>query len=513
MPKHVLIKSAAFCLVTIAPTAAAALLNFERLWTASTTGAEIGVFAASAQRVFITNAEDNSLDVIDAGNGNLLHSIDTLGSPNSVAYCGEECAFPVIAVAVEGDTKQMPGFIRFYRVHDYAYLGSVEAGALPDMVTFTPDGRKVLVANEGEPNDAYDNDPEGSVTIIDISGYATGGDDAVTVKHLSFSVFNDRAFALVQGGVRIFGPNATVGQDIEPEYITVSDDSKRAWVGLQENNAIAEIDIDNAEIVAVRALGSKRHRRARHAFDASNRDDIDGNLQRWPVRSLYMPDAIAQFTVAGETFIVTANEGDARDYDGFSEEARVADLALDPEKFPDAELLQADEHLGRLKTTLVQGDTDGDGDFDSIYAYGGRSFSIWSEHGARAYDSGNRLARRVLSDFPEAWDDGRSDDKGGEPEALTIGHIDGRPIAFVGLERYSVVLAYDLSNPQCPRYLGGVNKESDISPEGLQFISAEQSGRKHNQLLVVNEVSATTSLYSIGLNRDLARLGSGCKSR
>lgn len=513
MSKFALLKSATIYLITIAPISAAQPLSFERNWTASSSGAEIGAYAASEQRVFITNPEDNSIDIVDAHTGNPLHSIGVLGSPNSVAYCGETCAFPVIAVAVEGETKQLPGFVRFYRVADYTYLGSVEAGALPDMVTFTPNGRKVLVANEGEPNDAYDNDPEGSITIIDISGYATGGDDAVTVKHLSFSVFNDRAFALVQGGVRIFGPNATVGQDIEPEYITVSDDSKRAWVGLQENNAIAEVDIDNAEIVAVRALGSKRHRRARYAFDASNRDDIDGNFQRWPVRSLYMPDAIAQFTLAGETFIVTANEGNARDYDGFSEEARVADLVLDPEKFPDAELLQADELLGRLKTSLAQGDTDGDGDFDRIYAYGGRSFSIWNEHGARVYDSGNRFARRVLSDFPEAWDDGRSDDKGGEPEALTIGHIDGRPIAFIGLERYSVVLAYDLSNPQCPRYLGGLNNESDVSPEGLQFISAEQSGRPHNQLLVVNEVSATTSLYSIVLNRDLARLGNDCKNR
>lgn len=511
MLKPALVLSTALGLIAAAPSATASPLSFERNWTTSTTGAEIGAYAASAQRVFTTNPEDDSVDVIDAGNGDLIHSIDVMGSPNSVSYCGAECAFPVVAVAVEGDTKQMPGFIRFYRVSDYHYLGSVEAGALPDMVTFTPDGNKVVVANEGEPDDTYENDPEGSITIIDISGYATGGADALTVQHLSFSVFNDRAFALVEGGVRIFGPNASVGQDIEPEYIAVSDDSTRAWVGLQENNAIAEVDLVNAEIVAVRALGSKRHRNARQSFDASNRDDINGNLQRWPVRSLYMPDAIAQFSLAGESYIVTANEGDARDYDGFSEEARVADLTLDPEKFPDAEILQQDELLGRLKTTLVQGDIDGDGDYDRIYAYGGRSFSIRDEHGALIYDSGNAFAKRVLKDFPKAWDDGRCDDKGGEPEALTIGYIDGRPIAFVGLERYSVVLAYDLSNPYCPRYLGGLNNESDVSPEGLQFVPKEQSGASQNQLLVVNEVSATSSMYSITVNRDLSRLKAGCK--
>lgn len=513
MSKCVLALATVFCLSTFSQVMMGQPLNFERQWTATTTGAEIGAYAESAKRVFVTNPEDNSLDVIDVDTGDIIHSINLMGSPNSVAYCGAPCAFPVVAVAVEGDTKQLEGFVRFYRVADYQYLGSITAGALPDMVTFTPDGRKVLVANEGEPNDTYDNDPEGSITIIDISGYATGGANAVTVEHLSFSAFDEQAFALIDGGVRIFGPQASVGQDIEPEYITVSDDSTRAWVGLQENNAIAEIDIENSEIVAVRALGSKRHRRPRQAFDASNRDDIDGNLQRWPVRSLYMPDAIAQYSVDGDTFIVTANEGDARDYDGFSEEARVADLTLDPEKFPDAALLQADQLLGRLKTTLAQGDIDGDGDFDYIYAYGGRSFSIWDEYGARVFDSGNMFAKRVLRDFPEAWDDGRSDDKGGEPEALTIGHIDGRPIAFIGLERYSVVLAYDVSNPTCPRYLGGLNNENDISPEGLQFISTQQSGAAHNQLLVVNEVSATTSLYSIVLNRDLSALGLGCGKR
>lgn len=511
MSKTAYLLTAAIALANVANAAPANPMSFERDWTASTTGAEIGVFAASTKRVFLTNAETNSVDVLNANNGELTHSIDVMGSPNSVAYCGNQCAFPVIAVAVEGETKQLDGYIRFYREADLAYLGSVKAGALPDMVTFTPDGNKVLVANEGEPNDAYDIDPEGSITIIDISAYSTGGSAAVTVEHLSFSKFNDRAFALIEGGVRVFGPNATVGQDIEPEYITVSDDSKRAWVGLQENNAIAEVDIENSEIVAIRALGTKKHRRMNQAFDASNRDDIDGNLQRWPVQSMYMPDAIAQFTAGDQTYIVTANEGDARDYDGYSEEARVADLVLDPEQFPDADLLQADDQLGRLKTTLSQGDTDGDGDFDRIYAYGGRSFSIWDEHGAQVFDSGNAFAKRVLSDFPEAWDDGRSDDKGGEPEALTIGTIDDRPIAFIGLERYSVVLAYDLSNPHCPRYLGGLNHEDDVSPEGLEFISAEQNGGSQDQLLVVNEVSATTSLYSIDVKRNFGRQRGACK--
>jgi 2',3'-cyclic-nucleotide 2'-phosphodiesterase/3'-nucleotidase/5'-nucleotidase len=150
------------------------------------------------------------------------------------------------------------------------------------------------------------------------------------------------------------------------------------------------------------------------------------NIRSWPILGMYQPDAIAAYEVDGEVYLVTANEGDARDYDGFSEETRVEDLVLDLAVFPNAVELQQPENLGRLKTTTASGDSNGDGLIDEIFAYGGRSFSIWDAAGNLVYDSGDQIAQITAAMLPEGFNcqrrkrvtlDGRSDDKGAEPEA------------------------------------------------------------------------------------------------
>jgi len=181
---------------------------------------------------------------------------------------------------------------------------------------------------------------------------------------------------------------------MEPEYIAVSKDSKTAWVGLQENNALAIVDLSSAQVTDVVALGFKDHSRPENAIDASNKDGKI-NIATYPVKGMYMPDAITSVTTNNKTYILTANEGDSRDYDGFSEEVRVADLKLDPKAFPNAKELQDKKVLGRLKTTTTMGDTDGDGDFDEIYSYGARSFSVWSAKGELIWDSGNQFAKKM----------------------------------------------------------------------------------------------------------------------
>lgn len=113
----------------------------------------------------------------------------------------------------------------------------VEVGYLPDMLIFTPDGRRILVANEGERVGIAD--PEGSVSIIDVGR----GIEKANVKTVSFRSYNDRRAELLAEGVRIFPDAATVAQDFEPEYISVSADGKTAWVTLQENNSIAILQI------------------------------------------------------------------------------------------------------------------------------------------------------------------------------------------------------------------------------------------------------------------------------
>ena len=75
----------------------------------------------------------------------------------------------VVALAVEANPKTSAGVVAWVRASDLTVLGTDTVGALPDMLTFTPDGSHLLVANEGEPN-SYNQpdsvDPVGSVSVI-----------------------------------------------------------------------------------------------------------------------------------------------------------------------------------------------------------------------------------------------------------------------------------------------------------------------------------------------------------
>jgi len=477
--------------------------------------AEISAYDAKTARVFVTNFNDNSIDVLDISNPTaptFIFAIDLNpygAGPNSVAV-----KRGVVAVAVEADPKQDPGFVVFFDT-DGNLLNQVTVGSLPDMLTFSPNGKFLVVANEGEPNDEYTEDPEGTISIIRMRRNIGKISDA-DIRTADFTQFNDEIDSLRDSGIRIFGPGATVAQDLEPEYLTVTKDSRKAVVTLQENNALAIVDLKKAQVTDLLPLGTKDHSLEANALDASNRDDAI-NITTWPAKGMYMPDAIASYKVSGNTYIVTANEGDARDYDGYSEEVRVKDLPLDPDAFPDAATLQLNENLGRLKTTTANGDTDGDSDFDEIYSYGARSFSIWNMKGELIFDSGSEfediLADALPDDFNATNDennsfDDRSDDKGAEPEALALGKIAGRTYAYIGLERIGGIMVYDISNPRSPRFVEYVNNRDfsgnpaagtagDLAPEGIVFVPAGKSPINQPLLIVTNEVSGTTTVYKI----------------
>ena len=928
-------------------------INLSQLSTfTSEDGAEIVAYDSTTQRLFVTTGD--TVEIVDISNPanptkfgeifitDVLDDNFSAGGANSVAVKNG-----IVAIAVEAENKQDNGKVLFYST-DGELLYGVTVGALPDMVTFSPDGNKVIVANEGEPNDTYDNDPEGSISIIDISNGLSNVTDA-NVTTASFTGFNDRKQELINKGVRIFGETAdgtaaTVAQDLEPEYIAVSADGKTAVVTLQENNAIAIVDIETAIVQDILPLGFKDYskgqptlkqyqfsnlpvlgttatensedstettvgqdillgglsglfyegtadngnlkfvtvpdrgpngaptnvddddaserpfalpdyqaqvvkfelnettgaienlssllltrkdgttpitgrpniagvdeepvdlfgnllgydeygadlegvviapngsywmvdeyrpaiynfdstgklierfvpegtgalgekaagtygaetlpaeysnRRSNRGFEAvaldtdenilyafiqtplanpdtaaSNASDVirilginpttgepvseyvylledpavrpggrvdkigdavyagngkfkvierdsevganakkpifeidlkgatnvlnttsllpgktleqhtadelisvginpvnkikvtnlpsigyqagdkpeglallpdrrlavlndndfglldeeipvdgtvplnsnptpvvlgiidfaegnkldasneDGqiNLQNYPVFGMYQPDAIDSFEVDGKTYYITANEGDARirpdgdiedengdviveEGDIFNEEKRIAKVDLDPDVFPDADELQKEENLDRLKITKTLGDLDGDGDFDQLFSYGARSFSIWDEFGNQVFDSGDQIAQITAAQTPELFNandgiaeefDDRSDDKGAEPESVTVGMVDGKPYGFVGLERAGGgVLVYDLSNPTAPSFIQYIRTEGDIAPEGLQFIAAVDSPNGSPLLAVANEESNTTTLYEI----------------
>ena len=397
----------------------------------------------------------------------------------------------LIAASIKEKIVDAPGNVQIFN-NNGKKLAEYKTGALPDNIAFSPDGRYLLTANEGEPSDDYKIDPEGSFTLIDL----TNGVQNATVKQIMLNNVK------LPAGARIVKPGSSFEEDAEPEYIAFSPDGKKAYATLQENNAIATIDIASAKVISVSGLGFKNVSRISH--DVSNKDG-GINMKRWPVLMMYQPDAIVAYETKGSTYLVTANEGDAKDYDGFSEETRVGKLKLDKTMFPNANELQKKENLGRLKTTKTLGDTDGDGDHDIIYAYGGRSFSIWKDDGTLVFDSGNAFENIISKRSPEMFNangpskiDDRSDDKGPEPEALAIGEIDGRIYAFIGMERNNAIFAYDITLPSDPHMVSYIMpNENHNSPEGLEFISANDSPTGKPLLAVAFEMTGTIGLYEI----------------
>jgi len=399
-------------------------------------------------------------------------------------------------------------------------LSTVQAGALPDMLTFTPDGTGVLVANEGEPNSQYTIDPEGSLSYVDLSG---GNASALTqsdVTQINFNAFEAQSAQLEASGVRLFGPNANVSQDLEPEYIAISPDGTHAMVVLQENNAFAKVVLTTLTVTDIVAMGMKDY--SQGLYDFSDKDD-GVNLQSYSnVYGMYMPDAMSTFAVGGNSYYVTANEGDARDYwfdaadeaaclaagglefdvdDGclaYSEEVRLDDLDLDDTVFPNEADLLDKTSLGRLKTTTANncGDTDGDGDLDFVCSYGARSFSIWDSNGALVWDSGDTISALMVSqgEYINGYTQSRNDDKGAEPEGVVVGEMFGKIYAFVGLESSGGILVYDVTNPSAPVFDQYIYLPTHESPEGLDFIPAAESPNGAPMLVVAHEVSGTVAV-------------------
>ena len=460
--------------------------------------AEITAFDPMTNKLFVVNNSDglSQIDVIDFSDPENMMTLSPIiisgfgGGVNSVAVKNG-----MLAAAIEGFEKTDPGKIVVYNTSDLSTpIANLMVGALPDMVTFSPDGKYIVSANEGEPNDDYDIDPEGTISIID-----TQMDFQVTT--LGFESFESQKASLVANGFRIFGPNASFAQDIEPEYVAIDPSSDFAWVTLQENNGIARVDLNAKMITDIFPMGLKDHLVSGNEIDVSDRDGIAGNFQNWPILAYYMPDAIETFMVGKTNFLITANEGDTRDYDGYGEESRIKDLDLDPVAFPDAELLQEDEYMGRYTVTTSAGDTDGDGDFDVLYGIGGRSFTIWNGRNGEMVRDYVNLERDLISANSSLYDDGRSDNKGVEPEGVEVGEVLGKTIVFVGLERSDAIMVYELNGASGLKFLqlldgkSGLGSEGHDAPEGLLFIPAEESPTERAIFIVSSEGDGRITVY------------------
>ena len=513
MKRQVLSAAIALALCGAAQSASVDALSLEVLGSYDTGLANIEeestaseVVAVRGERMYVVNASDVSVDIVDIGNPaspRLLKRVDLSGygaGINSVDVSSRN----LIAVALEAPDKTDPGTIAFLTPGGKV-IRTARVGALPDMVTFTPDGRRLLVANEGEP-DCYGEgctDPVGSVSVVTVVPMRP----ELPVATIGFDGID------LPAGVRVFGPGASAAQDLEPEYITVSADGRSAWVSLQENNAIAALDLDANEVREVFALGYKDHGVAGAGLDASDRDSAI-NIQPWArVKGMYQPDALASFTVDGETFVVSANEGDARDYEGFAEEERARDLRNTAGYSDIAGIpgIDTNAKLGRLTVTSAR-PFGADG---NIYVFGARSISIWNgTSGELVGDSGDQLEQWTAQAYPAFFNsnndednfDNRSDNKGPEPEGVAFGTIGANRYAFVGLERIGGVAVFDLGDVTSPQMVAYANNRDfvaggvpapDSGPEVVRFVSADASPDGEPMLVVANEVSGTVTLWRI----------------
>lgn len=470
---------------------------------------EIVVHDKDSQRLFTTSAVAGFLDVInfsDPTAPKVIKSIDmnVYGGVTSVAVKNG-----LIAVASPNTDESLNGSVVFFNT-DGVFQKQVTVGALPDMVTFSPDGKKVMTANEGQPNIDYSVDPEGSVSIIDISGgIATLNQSNVTT--LLFTAYNAQEATLIASGIRKLKLTSTLSQDLEPEYVTIGSDSKKAWVTLQENNAIAEIDLTNNTITDIWALGTKDISIPGNGFDVS---DNNGEvlIANWPMKAFYLPDGVANYTIGGTTYLVTANEGDEKEYTGFVERTTVGATNLDPTIFPNAAVLKQAYNLGRFRTTNLNGNLDSDADFEAINCLGARSFSIFNTTTKQiVFDSGDDFEMYTAANLPLLFNADhesntsktRSRAKGPEPEGVTTAKIGSQTFAFISLERVGGVMAYNVTDPNNVKFVDYKNSRStsayagDHGPEGITYIAPENSPTGKGYILVANEISGTITIFEV----------------
>ena len=515
-------------------------------------------FDPGTAQMFVTNPFDAALEIHFIGD--LLHPVlvksiflgGYSGNTDPLHFSRPEhvaVAPGVVAVAISNDPVDKPGLVALFDTK-VNKRHEIPVGSKPVTLAFTPDARKIIVVNQGIPNDDYSIDPEASISIIDLAG-----DGQPTVRTVTFEAFNDQKEKLIQQGVRLYGPcrssewqrcdaggTATVAQDLEPVSLAIGGKSAEAWISFEANNAIARLDIPDAKITDIWSPGVKNHNLAGNQLDANSDNLYD--LANWPVFGLLQPDGLALFESQGQSYLITANRGNWREYGGFTERMTVAEACSTKRLETRLCYETAVNGVNGIANSIpdlkiarypFRYSADATGALAAPYSFGGRSFAIWSPLGSLVYDSGSELERITHQACPAFFNaqsdrntfDDRSDDKGPEPEAVTVGEISGRQYAFVTLRRIGGIMVYDISDPARPVFQQYINNRDfsvdpkaipespllipplantkhfvncrarDLQPIDAHFVAKRESPSGEPLLLVSNNFSGTTSIFRI----------------
>jgi hypothetical protein len=478
----------------------------------SSGGAEIVAWDGASAQLLVTSGSSIEFIAIDEASHALRAALTLdlgprfpwLGDVSSVAIDPAGRGFAAAALIPTANTTQR-GRIAFIDLATRSVITTLEVGYHPDCVAFSPNGTRLITADEGERSpDASREDPPGGISVIDLSAIVDTADLA-ELGQSDVRTYDFSASTLAPGvsldGLRIAPERIDQPlRDIEPEYIAATNED--AWVSLQENNALARFNFGLQRWDLIVPLGTRTI-----TIDASDKDNAIESFATVP--AMPMPDTIVHFRSGGRDYLATVDEGDTRDTD----EARAGSMPWTPSLERAMTLVhgtepRSDAKLGRLKISIPDSDPDGDGVLDRLVAFGTRSFSIYDwETGALVYESGGLIESVSRTQFPALFNantgsvgerDARSDDRGPEPESLAVATIGGVTHLIVGLERPGPLLLFDVSDPTAPRLTAITNHvpgdRHGVAPEGS--VSFTLGGETF--LAVAYEVSGTAVLYRLG---------------
>lgn len=444
----------------------------------------------------VTMLDGNDIDVKA-----LVNAEDfTYGDMTSIAVSPDGT---LLAVAVQAEGNADSGRVVLFQCNNdgaLTFQRAIETGVQPDMVTFTPDGSKILTANEGEPREGYGDaatDPAGSVTIVTV---ADG-----TATTAGFENFDHDALA--QAGI-VLKKGTSPAVDLEPEYIVATND--KAYVTLQEANAIAVLDLTSKEFTGIYSAGFEDY--SQFAVDIDKKDENYAPKSYESLRGIRMPDGISLYQSSGKNYLLTANEGDSREWDDYLNED---ERNFGKGKTSPTGKITAD-NSGVTGKVVFFDSSDYDGlDEDKDYLFGSRSFTLFevTDDGLReVFDSGNDFEAKTAAYLPEYFNcsnadltiDDRSGKKGPEPETVVTGTVGDKTYAFITLERIGGVMVYDITEPDQTKFVNYINSRdfsadvaADDSPEGLKFIAAQDSPTGKALLLAACEVGGTVAVYEL----------------